>query len=66
MFRFFVTYQRVTKKRSIRRSTSQLADSRSTDAHYVSELLSVVRKSNRVVERELYPKGWKHCASTNW
>lgn len=31
-----------------------------------AELLSVVSKSNRVVERRLYPKGWKHGASTNW
>ncbi|MDQ0143303.1 hypothetical protein [Cupriavidus necator] len=31
-----------------------------------AELLAVVSKSNRVVERRLYPKGWKHGASTNW
>ncbi|WP_265920194.1 hypothetical protein [Cupriavidus nantongensis] len=31
-----------------------------------AELLSVVSKSNRVVERRLYPKGWKHGASADW
>ena len=31
-----------------------------------AELLAVVSKSNRVVERRNYPKGWGHGASGNW
>lgn len=31
-----------------------------------AELLSVVSKSNRLVETRKYPKGWKHGESANW